>query len=288
MNKFTGSLLFIILLLGITLSACGPAPATATVVPPTPVPNTTPVAIDAMMLIPAGPFTMGASIDQVFAECKKFRDDCEREWYTVEAPAHTVDLPDFYIDVYEVTNAGYKACETAGACQPPRINNSATHPDYYGNVEYNNYPVINVNWENARSYCEWRGARLPTESEWEKAARGTDGRTYAWGEGLDTTLTNYFDSKIGDPMAVGSYETGKSPYGLYDMTGNVWEWTADWFEPYPGGDPAGSTEYGQKGRVLRGGGWLDPGNSLHATFRGGLNPEHSFGNIGFRCARDAE
>jgi formylglycine-generating enzyme required for sulfatase activity len=237
-----------------------------------------------MVLVPAGPFTMGNSVDQALKECQKFRSDCMQEWYLVEEPAHTVDVPAFYIDIYEVTNAAYRTCLNEGVCGPPHFIYSATHPDYFDNPAFDNYPMINVNWGNAKSYCEWRGARLPTEAEWEKAARGTDGRTYPWGEGLDTTRANYQDSKLGDPTTVGSYEAGKSPYGVYDMTGNVWEWVDDWFDAHPGSTNT-NPDYGQKSRVLKGGAWLDPGNSLHSANRGGLNPEHSFGNIGFRCAR---
>lgn len=279
MKKLSSQFPFIILILVIAASACAPSTGQST--------SSSPSSADTMVQIPAGAFTMGSSLDQAMAECQKFRDDCQRDWYTAEGPAHSVDVPAFYMDKYETTNALYEACVTAGKCQPPRISSSASHPNYYGNAQYGNYPVINVNWDMAKTYCEWRGARLPTEAEWEKAARGTDGRTYPWGEGLDTTRANYFDSKMGDPVAVGSYENGKSPYGIYDMAGNVWEWVSDWYDAYPGGDPNASSDFGQKARVLRGGAWLDPGNSLHSTFRGELDPTHSFGNIGFRCARNA-
>jgi eukaryotic-like serine/threonine-protein kinase len=279
MNKFVGQTLFVILLFCVAAAACAPATGQSS--------GVTPVPLDEMALVPAGPFSMGNSVERVIAECQKFRDDCERAWYTIEEPVHTVDLPAFYMDVYEVTNAGYKACVDAGKCQPPRLSSSATHESYYGNAQYANHPVINVSWDNARTYCEWRGARLPSEAEWEKAARGTDARMYPWGEGLDTTRANYFDSKLGDPVAVGSYESGKSPYGIYDMTGNVWEWTADWYDVYPGGDPGASTDFGQTGRALRGGAWIDAANAVHSTNRGGLDPTRSFGNIGFRCARSA-
>ncbi len=285
MNKLVRQTLFVVLLLSILAAACTPATATP---PPTTSANATPIETNQMALVPAGAFSMGNSIDQAMAECKKYRDDCIPEWFAVEEPVHSVDLPAFYMDVYEVTNAGYRACVTAGKCQPPRLNNSATHPDYYTNTQYDNFPVINVNWDNAKTYCEWRDARLPSEAEWEKAARGTDGRTFPWGETLDTTRANYSDTKAGDPVAVGSYEGGKSPYGIYDLTGNVWEWAADWFDVYPGGNASASADFGQKARVLRGGAWLDPGNSIHAAFRGSLDPTHSFGNIGFRCARDGE
>ena len=229
---------------------------------------------------------MGDSVDQAMAACQKDRSDCERGWFAAEQPAHSVDVSAFYMDVYEVTNAAYQSCVDAGQCKPPRMNNSATHPTYYGDKQYDNYPVINVNWDNAKTYCEWRGARLPSEAEWEKAARGTDGRTYPWGEKADKTYANYQATNLGDPTAVGSYESGKSPYGLYDMAGNVWEWVANWYDVYPGGDPQASPDFGQKARGLRGGAWLDPSNSLRSAYRGALDPTHSFGNIGFRCARN--
>jgi formylglycine-generating enzyme required for sulfatase activity len=282
MNKFVGQILFVVLLLSIAASACAPESGQ-----PTLVPNTTRLPPDSMALVPAGTFTMGDSADHAFAECQKYREECERAWFAVEEPAHSVDLPAFYMDVYEVTNGGYKACETAGKCKPPRLTASATHKEYYGNAQYANYPVIDVDWDSAKTYCEWRGARLPTEAEWEYAARGTDGRTFPWGEVLDKTRANYGDSKLGDPVAVGSYESGKSPYGMYDMAGNVWEWMADWYDVYPGGSPSASPDFGKKARTLRGGAWLDPGNGLLSAFRGGLDPTHSFGNIGFRCARSA-
>lgn len=284
MNKLAGQWLLITLLLCIAASACAPTPSQPTVTPASKTQSTP----DGMALIPAGPFKMGFTADQAMAECKKFRDDCMAEWYAVEAPVHEVDLPAFYMDIYEVTNVQYKACVNAGKCPLPHFKTSATHPDYFENAQYDNYPVINVNWDNAKTYCEWRGAHLPSEAEWEKAARGTDGRTYPWGEVLDTSHANYADSKTGDPVAVGSYESGKSPYGVYDMTGNVWEWVADWFDVYPGGNPSASTDFGQTRRGLRGGAWFDPGNSIHAAFRGMLDPIQSFGNIGFRCASSAE
>ncbi len=295
MNKFIGQILFVILLLSIAAAACAPVSGQPLPGQPGPTgqaptldPNITRPPVGEMALVPGGTFTMGHSADQGLAECKKHRADCDRAWFAVEEPAHSVEVSAFYMDVYEVTNGAYKACETDGKCKPPRLNNSANHKEYYGNAEFDNYPVINVDWESARTYCEWRGARLPTEAEWEKAARGSDGRTFPWGEGIDITRTNYFDSKLGDPVAVGSYETGKSVDGLYDMAGNVWEWMADWYEAYPGGSATASPDFGQKTRTLRGGAFLDPANSLQSAFRGGLDPTRSFGNIGFRCARDAE
>jgi formylglycine-generating enzyme required for sulfatase activity len=125
------------------------------------------------------------------------------------------------MDVYEVTNALYKVCVEARVCLPPQY---AAH---FNDSKYANHPVVYVDWNMAKTYCEWRGARLPTEAEWEKAARGTDGRIYPWGKGNGKTFANYGSSNI---SAVGSYEKGKSPYGMYDMAGNVSEWVADWYD----------------------------------------------------------
>jgi len=278
---FFGQKLHAILLLAILVSACAPS------VGPSPtIPAVSPSAeADNMALIPAGKFTMGDSVDQAMAECQKYRPDCQQEWFATEAPAHIVDLPAFYMDVYEVTNVLYRACVTANSCKPPRLTGSATRSSYYDNAQYDNFPVVDVDWSNATAYCQWRGARLPSEAEWEKAARGTDERIFPWGNNqIDPAYANYGDSKINDTVAVGSYASGKSPYGIYDLAGNVWEWVNDWYDVYPGGNASASADFGQKLRVLRGGGWSDPGNTIRSAYRGQLDPTHSFGNIGFRCA----
>jgi len=223
-----------------------------------------------MVFVPAGNFIMGSD-----------------QGYDDEKPVHTVYLDDFYIDKYEVTNVFYRACEDAGACKTLKRTSSFTHDAYHANSQYDNYPVIFVDWDDARSYCAWRGMDLPTEAQWEKAARGTDGRTYPWGEDIDETRANYNDI-VQDTTAVGSYENGKSPYGAYDMAGNVWEWVKDWFsDTYylntPLTDPPGPTsgEY----HVLRGGSWNDDETALRTTSRGWDQLEY-FDNtdFGFRCA----
>jgi formylglycine-generating enzyme required for sulfatase activity len=129
-------------------------------------------------------------------------------------------LDSFCMDVYEVTNALYAACVDAGNCTPPHSTRSSTRSNYYRKSVYMNYPVIYVDWSQAKTYCEWLGARLPTEAEWEKAARGTDERTYPWGEVIDSSFANY-NGAVGDTTEVGKYEKGKSLYGMYDMAGNV-------------------------------------------------------------------
>ena len=235
-----------------------------------------------MVLIPEGNFIMGSTPGNY----PNSQPD--------EQPAHTVHLDAYYIDRYEVTNKLYTACVDARRCPLPRNSSSDTRASYYGNSQYGNYPVIFVDWNMAKTYCEWRGARLPTEAEWEKAARGTDGRLYPWGQNIDCTYANYLGSQnggcVGDTTGVGSYESGQSPYGVYDMAGNVWEWVADWYdENYyatlgkNSDNPPGPTS-GQV-RVLRGGGWPNDDNAVRSTFRLEVDPSYTDRDFGFRCVR---
>ena len=187
-----------------------------------------------------------------------------------EKPVHTVYLDAFWIDQTEVTNKQYQACVDAGTCKPPSITSSFTHSDYYGNPEFDEYPVIYVNWDKAKWYCKvWAGGDLPTEAQWEKAARGTDERTYPWGEGIDCDKANYNGSCVGDTSPVRSYESGKSPYNAYDMAGNVWEWVNDYYQSnyytMLGGNASNpfGPDSGQY-RVLRGGSWFDYDRQLRA------------------------
>jgi len=230
-----------------------------------------------MVLVPAGEFPMGGG-------------DLNAE--PDEKPVHTVNLDDYYIDKFEVTNAAYIACvEDAGACKPPIHKDSFTRSKYYGVAEYDEYPVVYVNWNMAKTFCEWRGARLPTEAEWEKAARGTDGRIYPWGTGVDCQKANYAGPNgcFGGTSKVGSFDAGKSPYGVYDMAGNVWEWVADWYsESYyqvsPAANPLGP-DSGQS-RVLRGGSWNRSEYDIRASNRNRYGSTYNNFDIGFRCASD--
>lgn len=243
-----------------------------------------------MALVPAGEFIMGRSANDEFADCQELQQECQLSGFMDEEPVHKVYLDAFYIDIYEVTNALYKACEDQGVCDPPQASNSNSQTNYYGNPGFDKYPVIYVNWNQAKAYCgTWRGARLPTEAEWEKAARGTDGRTYPWGEELNENLTN-FNYSIGDTTAVGTYEKGKSPYGVYEMAGNVWEWVADWYdENYYQGSPTENPPGPASGnaRVLRGGSWGLVGVSVSTSYRSAASLTDSNMDLGFRCARDA-
>ncbi|MEE4195927.1 MAG: SUMF1/EgtB/PvdO family nonheme iron enzyme [Anaerolineae bacterium] len=228
-----------------------------------------------MVYVPEGTFTMGS-------------DEGEDD----EQPVHDVYLDAYWIDKFEVTNAQYAQCVADGICSEPYFLMSNIRSSYYDNAEYVDYPVIYVNWDNAQAYCEWAGGILPTEAQWEKAARGTDGRTYPWGEMEPTCdLANYAGC-IGDTTAVGSYPNGASPYGVLDMSGNVLEWLADWYgdDYYKNSsrqNPTGpaSGDY----RVALGGSWDTEGSYLRLSFRQGLILSYySYSRNGFRCAMQAE
>ncbi len=229
--------------------------------------------IDGMVqvYVPAGSFQMGS-------------DSGDPD----EKPVHPVMLDAFWIDHTEVTNAMYTLCVEAGKCSPPSSSKSYTRDNYYGDAQYNNYPVIYVSWDNANAYCDWAGRRLPTEAEWEKAARGTDGRTYPWGnDAPDSNLLN-FNSNVGDTTEVGAYPSGASPYSALDMVGNVWEWVNDWYdEAYYGNLPSENPQGPASGqyRVLRGGSWSFGVGGVRAAYRDRGEPGYFSGRIGFRCAR---
>ncbi len=232
------------------------------------------------ILIPAGPFQMGCSpADTQCAESEK--------------PLHTVTLAAYYIDTYEVTNARWAACVAAGACGD-NTPESATRPSYYGNPIYANYPRIAVNWIWAAGFCAWEGKRLPTEAEWEKAARGSgDTRIYPWGNTAPNGTRLNFNNPSGDTAAVGSYPSGASPYGVMDMSGNVAEWVNDWYaEDYysvsPPANPQGpALEPGPFSySVVRGGSWESALGEVRATARGMGMPGSNWSyRLGFRCAR---
>lgn len=260
--------------------------STLTPRPSQPPPNAAPVE-GQMALVEAGDFTMGGKAVEELAECQKFEPECNLTWFMDEEPLHDVYVDTFQLDVYEVTNALYQACQDEGVCDPPRASNSSTRTDYYGNPEFADYPVIYVDWNQAKTYCEWRGARLPTEAEWEKAARGTDGRMYPWGAELSESFAN-FGYSVGDTTAVGSYENGKSPYGLYDMAGNVWEWVSSRYGSYPyDANDGRESATGGDLRVARGGSWGFVGVSVSTAYRYGFDASTADLDLGFRCAKDA-
>ena len=239
-----------------------------------------------MRLIPAGEFTMG-----------------DNDGFKDERPIHTVYLDSYYIDKYEVTNVLYEACVNDGACSPPQNSGLGTRSSYYGNSQYSNYPVIYVDWYQSNTYCEWRDSRLPTEAEWEKAARGINEYNYPWGNDFQCRNGNFDDIQglngyiipggpncdgFEDTAPVGSFGSGKSPFGIYDMAGNIWEWVSDLYDgnyylesSYQ--DPQGPSS--GNGQVIRGGAW-DVANekNLLTTRRIGFEPLTTGNYLGFRCA----
>ena len=227
---------------------------------------------EGMVFVPAGAFTMGTNAADAAGSNLRQNNDA--------LPQHTVTVPPFYIDKTEVTNAQYKRyCDATGYSVPPHWK-KGTYPE--GEAES---PVTHVNWWEASAYAAWAGKRLPTEAEWEKAARGTDGRLYPWGNTWDGTLVVIARDK---PQPVGTKPGGASPYGALDMASNVLEWVQDWYGPYPGARHT-YPEYGTQYKVLRGGFFWGAGIEVMSTtfYRSVNRPGTRHSAIGFRCAKGA-
>lgn len=281
-----------------------------------------------MVEIPAGVFIMGSN--------KKDEPDKQKEYglidplYLDENPQHEVNLPAYFIDQYEVTNAQYKQFVARTSHKEPfgwtqngynllPVRLAATDLDSLRWVasEYfkldvdtqtadkntlltlmaqdqalrDTLPVTGVSWLDAFAYCRWAGKRLPGEAEWEKAARGAKGLEYPWGESWDAEKTNTGDNDWDQGIApVGSYPANRSPYGVFDLPGNVWEWTADWYKPYPGSDYQHKA-FGETNRVIRGGGGGLGHYALSVFYRGAARsyakPDMASDDVGFRCAKDS-
>ncbi len=238
--------------------------------------------VDEMSLVcvPAGDFWMGAVENDTQAQAD-------------EKPRHKVYLDSFWIDRTEVTNSMFAQCVAAEICHPRSYSPymwgvaSRTRDPYFDDPSYDSFPVIMLDADEAETYCHWAGRRLPSEAEWEKTAHGTGDQTYPWGEGIDCQKSNYAGC-IGDTSETTTHSLGASPYGVLDMLGNVWEWTADWYAPdaytsAPYKNPSGPStgEY----HVMRGGAFGSFVNALRITNRANGKPEHGVdGEVGFRCA----
>ncbi len=275
-------------------------PPTATRLPPEPAPSPTPLperirdthGVE-MVLIPAGEFIMGSE-----------------DGMPDERPMRTVYLDAFYIDLTETTNGQYRECVEAGVCDPPdfidccappEMGFYSLYPDYYINPEFDDYPVTWLSWDHSVVYCEWRGARLPTEAEWEKAARGTDGRIYPWGNDPPTPEHANFiwwegqfpQRPLFNTAPVGSYPLGASPYGVLDMAGSLYEWVQERYDPNyyanaPYANPQGPPEGEGTWQIARGGSFWNKPDRLRIPNRNHayLPPEVGHFDAGVRCAAD--
>ena len=255
-----------------------------------------------MIRIPAGTFKMGSSFvenKRHLKGCRKYDKSCELWWFNDEYPDRLIFLDSYWLDIYEVTNEKYlefvlatghrfaldQTCETdkcrdgnlwQGASFPPRIKHQ---------------PVTQVSWHDADAFCRWRGKRLPSEAEWEKAARGPSGNLYPWGSGSPKNRATYGRKWRGvfTMTDVGTYSQGTSLYGVHDMAGNVWEWVDDWYDlKYYNWrrkkNPRGPAEGDFK--VVRGGSWVNYPDTLRSSFRRWSQPEVRFNDTGFRCAKE--
>ncbi|HTP41941.1 MAG TPA: formylglycine-generating enzyme family protein [Nitrospiria bacterium] len=225
-----------------------------------------------MVFIPGGSFLMGSKpMDGVVG----------LEIGVDELPQHQVDLPGYFIDQYEVTIGAYRTFVTATGRRPPRIWADPLYPK-----SSDDHPVVDVNWYDADAYCRWAGKRLPTEAEWEKAARGADGRRWPWGDRWIPGAANIQGDRRHWTAPVGSYPTDKSPYGVFDMAGNAMEWTESWYTAYPG-STVKRLAFGKHFKVLKGGSWMSPvAPFTHAASRYGIGPKWDHPHFGFRCAKD--
>ena len=267
-----------------------------------------------MILIPGGFFQMGASADDMAAECGLFREGCQSDWFRASEPIHTVLLRRYYIDAHEVTNDAFieflnqsgTNCDGHICLDPEQSQLTLENGIWQAPEGLARHPVTGATWYGAAAFCQWREARLPTETEWEKAAAWDDteavARRYPWGDEFDGQALNFCDAACSEPQAAGDYDdtfagtapvasfpNGRSAYGLYDMAGNVWEWVADWYDPAyyemsAEANPTG-TETGED-RTVRGGSWFDTGNFTATAIRFPSSPDNSDKTIGFRCAAD--
>jgi formylglycine-generating enzyme required for sulfatase activity len=273
-----------------------------------------------LVYVPAGEFLLGSSdaeVDAALALCVQYQSNCDRSWFTAEQPQHEVHLDAYWIGETEVTNAQYRGFVEGGGYSAPeywtaegwqwRERQGVTQPMYWGDPLGNGdaYPVVGVSWYEADAFARWAGTRLPTEAEWERAARGTEGSRWPWGDEWDGSKANFCDRNCDYPWRdsraedgyrftapVVSYRSGASACGALQLAGNVWEWVADWYaEQYcptgalsvnPAGCPSG--EY----RVIRGGAWNFEPYALRGATRGRLEPGNRSSALGLRVAVPAQ
>ena len=231
-----------------------------------------PASPNGMVYIPPGKFLMGSHVIDGKMGLHIGVD---------EFPPHHRHLPGFFLDQYEVTIGEYRAFTDATGHRPPRIWADTNYPE-----PSDNHPVIDVSWFDAQAYCQGAGKRLPTEAEWEKAARGVDGQIWPWGNQWEVGAANVQEDPRQWTAPVGSYPKDHSPYGLFDLAGNAMEWTNSWYTAYPGSNLKRAA-FGERYKVLKGGSWMSPVFPFtHAANRYAIGPKWDHPHLGFRCAQD--
>jgi formylglycine-generating enzyme required for sulfatase activity len=313
---------YILILLVFLLAACQSAPTAAPEFTPTadpqqqveestPTPAPTEIPPSPTIEITATPETVKVSptdgMTQILIpEGKFFMGGMDVYRKNDELPAHEVFISAFWMDQVEVTNGMYKLCVDDGTCRPPAQVRSDNRDNYFGNPEFQDFPVVHVTWYDANAYCQWAGRRLPTEAEWERAARGDDKRNFPWGDEFPNQYNSNALNLISDTWRVGSFPEGASPFGVLDMAGNVWEWVADRYRPdyyakSPAENPTGPAddEVFNNLRVIRGGSFQEDGIFMRLANRNSLEgpdpksqptEDEFYGRssvkVGFRCAVD--
>jgi formylglycine-generating enzyme required for sulfatase activity len=252
-----------------------------------------------MVYVPGGIFQMGSSESEIadaIALCQQHYSICNRWYYERESPQHTISLDGFWLDQTEITNLQYQQCVEAGGClEPLRCDKGELT---YSDMEKIDHPVVCVSWEEAQMYCQWAGARLPTEAEWEYAFRGVSGHIFPWGDSFNGSKLNYCDVNCAQSHADGQYNDdypktspvesfpqGVSWSGALGMGGNVSEWVADWFGAYSteeASNPTGPSSGTEK--MVKGCSWFSPPAYCRGAARPSIDPNTRFDYLGFRCA----
>ncbi len=317
-------------LLAFAYASAGQADPEKVSATPASVINTQAVTTSKMTFVPAGEFVMGSDKEEKSNKSGEFGNT--KPWYLDEHPEQHLQLPDYYIDTYEVTNGQYRGFVMAVNAAPPehwvesgfvlslrperlsgapvdtlrkvvtKVLQLDVDTRMLGKDElmaliderfaaFGALPVTFVKWSDANAYCAWTGKQLPSEAQWEKAARGSSGAEFPWGNDWKKAMSNTGGEAWDDGVApVGSYDTDKSPFGVYDMAGNVSEWVANWYEAYPGSTYKNKT-FGETFRVARGAGWGGSGHYALQLFQRGayrmnLDPDMTYNDVGFRCAKE--
>jgi eukaryotic-like serine/threonine-protein kinase len=306
-------LFLIFAVVALFVSACGAGNAQPTAIPiPTAFPTNTPAVNAPAEVVSGGEAGSERTspvdgMPQIYVPDGTFRmGGLDASAANDEMPAISVTLKGFWIDKLEVTNGMYLLCVQAGACDPPQRFGSGTRKSYFNDAEFNDFPVVYVAWAQAKTYCTWAGRRLPTEAEWERAARGDDLRTYPWGDERPDSSRGNFNYTVGDTTRAGNYPAGASPFGALDMAGNVWEWVNDYYDGqyYTKGVTMNPTGPGERStyfnRVIRGGSYQDAFKDVRVSKRSSLRGSNLSASdiysadylgefspkIGFRCASD--